>query len=76
MYLYFQAKSVAQVDLEKDMMQQDKVWVVHRRGFSLGIVDKHFSPQKSSLSSHVSIIRSHVRFNIYVGSTWISNSCS
>ena len=67
---------MAQVDLEKDMMQQDKVWVVHRRGFSLGIVDKDFSPQKSSLSSHVSIIRSHVRFNVRIDSTWIYNFCS
>ncbi len=63
--LSIQAKTESQVDAEKEMLKQEKVWVVHRHGFSLGVIDT--APKSSSsLSSHINIIRSHVSLEIIV----------
>ena len=43
------------------MVEQNRVWIIHKKGFSLGIIDKNASPQKGALPSHISLIRSHVK---------------
>ena len=57
--LFMQAKTEAEVLLEKEGLSQDRVWVVHKRGFSLGTV-VHDSPKKTVLSTHVSFFRVQV----------------
>ena len=45
-YSPLQAKSEARVDTEKSLMQQQKLWVVHKDGFSLAsTVQEEGSPQ-------------------------------
>ena len=57
-----QAKSEDQVHSDKSMVEQDRVWVIHKKGFSLGIIDKNTSPQKGNpLTTHISLLRSHVK---------------
>ena len=56
-----QAKSEDQVHSDKSMIEQNRVWIIHKKGFSLGIIDKNASPQKGALPSHISLIRSHVK---------------
>ena len=45
------------------MLKQDRVWVVHKDGFSLGVVDNEAASKPSSLATHVSVVRSHVSGN-------------
>ena len=71
-YSPLQAKSEARVDTEKSLMQQQKLWVVHKDGFSLAsTVQEEGSPQRSLLSSHVSFIRSQV---LSVYTVWLHHS--
>ena len=59
--LFFpQAKTEAEVMLEKEGLSQERVWVVHKGGFCLGTV-VHDSPKKSTtLSTHVSFFKVQV----------------
>lgn len=62
-----QAKTEVQVRLEKEGLEQERVWVVHKRGFCLGII-MHESPKKSTaLSTHVSFSRIQVSGNMLMG---------
>ena len=44
---------------DKEGLEHERVWVVHRGGFSLGTVQPEAQP--TNLSSHFSIVRYQVR---------------
>eukprot|EP00731_Ephydatia_muelleri_P023185 Em0015g768a len=51
----FKAKSAEEVLYEKDSLEQERVWVVHKDGFSLGTLVRD-SPKQSSISAHYSLV--------------------
>ena len=56
-----QARSEEEVLSDKQGLEQERVWVVHRAGFSLGTVQAEDTSAPSNFSSHFSIIRYQVR---------------
>ena len=55
-----QAKSVEEVLSDKRGLEHERVWVVHKAGFSLGTVQPETS-LTSNFPSHFNIIRYQVR---------------
>ena len=55
-----QAKTEAEVLLEREGLSQERVWVVHKGGFCLGTIVQD-SPKKSTLATHTSFFRVQVR---------------
>ena len=55
-----QAKSVEEVLSDKQGLERERVWVVHRGGFSLGTVQPE-AAVSSTFSTHFSIVRYQVR---------------
>ena len=53
---------------EKDSLSKERVWVVHRGGFSLGTI-VHDSPRRTNLLTHVSLVR-------YQASLWHTRTYS
>jgi hypothetical protein len=59
--MFTQAKTEAQVLLEREGLAQDRVWVVHKGGFCLGMVVRDSPKRASALSTHVSLFKVQVR---------------
>ena len=57
---HIQAKSVEEVLSDKQGLERERVWVVHRGGFSLGTVQPE-AAVSSAFSTHFSIVRYQVR---------------
>ena len=56
-----QAKSEAEVLLDKQGLTQERVWVVHKGGFCLGTVVQDSPKRSTALSTHVSFFRVQVK---------------
>ncbi len=55
----FQARTEAEVRMEREGLNKESVWVVHKAGFTQGTVVQD-SPKKTSLATHVSFFRVQV----------------
>ena len=59
-----QAKTEAEVILEREGLEQEKIWVIHKSGFTLGtLIDD--SPKRSSQYTSYSLVKSQVRTCMY-----------
>ena len=54
------AKSIEEVLSEKDNLEQERVWVVHKDGFSLGTVVRDSPKQSTTMSIHYSLVVNQV----------------
>ena len=55
-----QAKTEEEVLSERQGLQQELVWIVHKSGFTLGTLVQD-SPKRNAISNHATFIRQQVR---------------
>ena len=54
-----QAKTEAEVISEREGLEQEKIWLIHKNGFTLGTLISD-SPKRASQYNHYSMMRSQV----------------